>query len=179
MTRTQNGTSGIGLVETYDVSPTSTSKLANLSTRGFVGSDDDVLIGGFIVGDVASSTLIVRAIGPSLTDLGVSDALVDPSLTIYDVNGTSIAANDDWRDDAHNVEVQNNGLAPKDASESALALFLPPGNYSAIVRGADGGRALVWWNSTISTSEAYPPVNEIGSSHCLNPLNQRVGRDVC
>ena len=139
VTRTQNGTSGIGLVETYDVSPTSTSKLANLSTRGFVGLDDDVLIGGFIVGDVASSTLIVRAIGPSLADLGVSDALVDPSLTIYDVNGTSIAANDDWRDDAHNLEVQNNGLAPKDASESALALFLPPGNYSAIVRGADGG----------------------------------------
>jgi hypothetical protein len=137
--RSVNGKSGLGLIEAYDVSPTSGSKLANLSTRGFVGSDDEVLIGGFIVGDVANSTLIVRAIGPSLADLGVNSVLADPSLTIYDVNGTVISSNDDWQDDPHNLEVQENGLAPKNASESALALFLPAGDYSAIVRGADGG----------------------------------------
>jgi len=137
--RSQDGTSGVGLVEAYDVSPTSNSKLGNLSTRGFVGLGEDALIGGFIVGDVANSPLIVRAMGPSLAGLGTSDALDDPSLTIYDGNGTAIAANDDWEDGAHKLEVQNNGLAPVDASESALSLFLPPGEYSAIVDSANSG----------------------------------------
>jgi arylsulfate sulfotransferase len=130
---------GTGLVELYDLSPRSNSKLVNMSTRGSVGADDDVLITGFIVGDVGSATVIVRAIGPSLTSSGVTEVLSDPTLTIYDSTGSVIATNDNWQADAHAIDVQRNGLAPPNPSESALVLHLPAGAYTAIVRGVDGG----------------------------------------
>jgi hypothetical protein len=130
---------GTGLVELYDLSPRSNSKLVNMSTRGSVGADDDVLITGFIVGDVGSATVIVRAIGPSLASSGVTEVLSDPTLTIYDSTGSVIATNDNWQADAHAIDVQRNGLAPPNPSESALVLHLPAGAYTAIVRGVDGG----------------------------------------
>ena len=132
-------TPGTGLVELYDLSPRSTSKLVNMSTRGSVGTDDDVLITGFIVGDVGSTTVIVRALGPSLASSGVTGVLSDPTLTIYDSTGSVIATNDNWQADANAINVQRNGLAPPNPSESALVLHLPAGAYTAIVRGADGG----------------------------------------
>ncbi len=137
--RSADGTPGIGLVEAYDVSPTAASKLANLSTRGFVGTDGAVLIGGFIVGEVANSSLIVRALGPSLSRFGLSNVLANPTLTIFDQDGTAIASNEDWQDDVYSPDIQKNGLAPTNELESALSLFLPAGNYSAIVQGSDGG----------------------------------------
>ena len=132
-------TPGTGLVELYDLSPRSNSKLVNMSTRGSVGTDDDVLISGFIVGDVGSATVIVRALGPSLASSGVNGVLSDPTLTIYDSTGSVIATNDNWQDDANAIYVRRNGLAPPNPSESALVLHLPAGAYTAIVRGADGG----------------------------------------
>jgi hypothetical protein len=127
------------LVELYDLSPRSNSKLVNMSTRGSVGADDDVLITGFIVGDVGSTTVIVRALGPSLASSGVTGVLSDPTLTIYDSTGSVIATNDNWQADANAINVQRNGLAPPNPSESALVLHLPAGAYTAIVRGFDGG----------------------------------------
>ena len=132
-------TPGTGLVELYDLSPRSNSELVNMSTRGSVGLDDDVLITGFIVGDVGSTTVIVRALGPSLASSGVTGVLSDPTLTIYDSTGSVIATNDNWRADANAINVQRNGLAPPNPSESALVLHLPAGAYTAIVRGVDGG----------------------------------------
>jgi arylsulfate sulfotransferase len=132
-------TPGIGLVELYDLSPLSNSTLGNMSTRGSVGIGDDVLISGFIVGDVGSSTVVVRALGPSLTSFGVSGVLTDPTLTIYDSTGTAIATNDNWQDNINAIDIQKNGLAPPNPSESALVLHLPAGKYTAIVSGADGG----------------------------------------
>jgi arylsulfate sulfotransferase len=131
-------TPGIGLVELYDLSPLSNSTLGNMSTRGSVGTADDVLISGFIVGDVGSSTVVVRALGPSLTAFGVSGVLSDPTLTIYDSNGTAIATNDNWQDNINAIDIQKNGLAPPNPSESALVLHLPAGKYTAIVSGANG-----------------------------------------
>ena len=130
---------GIGLVEAYDLSPLANSKLANLSTRGSVGTGDDVLISGFIVGDVASDTVVIRAIGPSLGSVGVAAPLSDPMLTVYDSNGSAIASNDNWEDDASATDIMQDGLAPTDAAESATLLHLPAGAYTTIVSGVGGG----------------------------------------
>jgi len=135
----KDSTPGTGLVELYDLSPRSNSNLVNMSTRGSVGTDDDVLISGFIVGDVGSATVIVRALGPSLASSGVIGVLSDPTLTIYDSTGSVIATNDNWQDDTNAIYVRRNGLAPPNPSESALVLHLPAGAYTAIVRGANGG----------------------------------------
>jgi arylsulfate sulfotransferase len=138
----KNSAQGIALVELYDLSPESNSNLGNMSTRGSVGTLDNVLISGFIVGDVGSATVVVRAIGPSLAANGVSGVLSDPKLTIYDSTGTAIATNDNWQDDVNATDVQKNALAPPNALESALVLHLPAGAYTAIESGADGGTGI-------------------------------------
>jgi arylsulfate sulfotransferase len=136
---------GIGLVELYDISPVARSKFANISTRGSVGTQDNTLISGFIIGQVNSATVVVRALGPTLTSYGVNGVLSDPTLTIYDSSGSVIASNDNWQDATNAFYVQRNGLTPPNASESALVLHLPAGKYTAVVSGANGttGNALV------------------------------------
>jgi arylsulfate sulfotransferase len=133
----QDSTTGISLVEAYDLSPLSGSILANMSTRGVVGTGEDVLITGFIVGDVASETVIVRALGPSLP-AGVTQPLSDPLLTVFDNNGSEVAMNDNWQSDSNSADVQLRALAPSDPAESALLLNLPAGAYTGIVAGAAG-----------------------------------------
>ena len=137
--RGKDSTSGTGLVELYDLSPQSNSKLVNMSTRGSAGTLDNVLITGFTIGDVANATVVVRALGPSLASSGVSGVLSDPTLTIYDSSGSAIATNDNWQDNVNAIDIRRNGLAPPNPSESALVLHLPAGAYTAIVRGANGG----------------------------------------
>jgi len=144
--RGNNSTQGVSLAEAYEIfSPGLSSLLSNVSGRGFVGTDDNVLISGFIVGDVGSATVIVRALGPSLGSFGVSQPLSDPVLTIYDSKGNVIAGNDNWQDDNNAALVQQNGLAPPDALDSAIVLYLPAGAYTAIVSGVNGatGNALL------------------------------------
>ena len=135
--RGKQTTPGIGLVELYDISPLSDSKFVNMSTRGSVGTLDNILINGFIIGDVDSATVVVRALGPTLATYGVNGVLSDPTLTIYDSSGSIIASNDNWQDDPNAILVQKNRLAPPNPSESALVLHLPAGKYTAIVRGAN------------------------------------------
>jgi len=147
-----NNTTGNALVEAYDLSPTSSSLLANLSTRGFVQTGDNVMIGGFIV--VTQPTrVIIRAIGPSLTQFGVPDALANPTLELHDHTQALIGRNDDWQTTEIGgiitsdqvMEIQNSQLAPTNPAESAIIATLQPGNYTAIVRGVNNttGNALV------------------------------------
>jgi hypothetical protein len=141
------GGTGIGLLEIYDLNSAANSKLANISTRGFVGTGDDLLIGGFIPGpsDRAPLKVLVRALGPSLTAQGVNSALQDPLLELHDANGT-LVTNDNWRDASNASEIQAT-LPPPDDRESAIITTLAPSNagYTAVVRGAGGatGVALV------------------------------------
>ena len=132
-----NGT-GTGLAEVYDLSPTAPAVIANLSTRGYVRTEDDVLIGGFIVGGSESLTVVVRALGPSLTQAGVADALSDPVLDLRDADGLPLASNDNWADTQQEA-IEESGLAPGDSREAAIEQTLIPGSYTAIVSGKDGG----------------------------------------
>ncbi len=135
----KDDTTGIALVEAYDLSRNSNSNMGNISTRGFVGPSDEALIAGFIIGDRNDATVVIRAIGPSLTTAGITGALSDPKLTVYDSNGVPIGSNDNWQDDANASIIQLDGLAPVDPAESATLATLSPGSYTAVVQGADGG----------------------------------------
>ncbi len=138
--RGQSDLTGVGLVEVYDLGMT--SKLANISTRGFV-DPDNVMIAGFIAGGGAGDDQVVlRAIGPDLQNAGVPDPLPDPTLELRDNNGMLMAANDDWETD---TIVGILGLSPQHFEDSVLRVTLPPGTYTAIARGKgnDHGTALV------------------------------------
>jgi hypothetical protein len=138
-----NGT-GIALVEGYDLDPTSGSKFGNISTRALVQTGDNVMIGGLIITGVGQKRVIVRAIGPSLAQHGITNPLLDPTLELHNGNGAVIAFNDNWRD-TQEAEIQATGLAPTDNRESAIVRTLAPGSYTAIVRGKNNtiGVALV------------------------------------
>ncbi len=136
------GNTGIGLVELYALN--AAANPANISTRGFVETGDDVMIGGFIVGGTAPRKLILRAIGPSLSGQGVANALLDPTLELHNPNGMLLQSNNDWRD-TQEAAIIATGIPPNDNRESAIIATLAPGNYTAIVRGANNtaGVALV------------------------------------
>jgi len=136
-------TTGVALVEVYDLTPAPNSILENISTRSFVQAGDNVMIGGVIVQGTQPRRVIVRAIGPELTRYGVPNPLADPTLELHDSTGALIASNDNWQ---HTIiggiitsdqvaAIRASGHAPGDPSESAIIATLPPGNYTAIVRG--------------------------------------------
>ncbi|MDQ6624983.1 MAG: PKD domain-containing protein [Verrucomicrobiota bacterium] len=136
-----NDTTGVGLVEVYDLDQGASSKLAQISTRGFVQTGDNVMFGGFFVSN-GSQKVIIRAIGPST---GLSGALQDPTLELYDGNGTLMTSNDNWVDSPDKQAIIDSTVAPTSDFESAIVRTLAPGPYSAIVRGANSsvGIALV------------------------------------
>jgi hypothetical protein len=137
----KNGGTGVGLVEVYDLAQAANSKLANISSRGFVDTGDNVMIGGLIIGpgQAGNAKVIVRAIGPSLTAVGVQGALADPTLELHDGSGTTIASNDNWKlrpdGSSQQAEIEATTIPPANDLESAIVSALPPGNYTAVVRG--------------------------------------------
>jgi hypothetical protein len=148
-----NNTTGVALVEVYDLDTGSSSILGNISTRSFVQTGDNVMIGGFIVQGSGPKRVIIRAIGPELSQYGVPDPLQDPTLELHNGTGALIASNDNWQ---HTIiggiitagqvsAIRASGHAPGAPSESAIIANLPPGNYTAIVRGVSNttGVALV------------------------------------
>jgi hypothetical protein len=138
--RGANTTVGTALLEVYDLAQSSASLITNISTRGVVGTDANVMIGGFIVGDGfgingdGSSKVLVRALGPELTSFGISDALLDPTLNLFDGNGNLVGSNDNWKD-SQQTAIQATGLAPRDDREPAILTTLIQGNWTAILRG--------------------------------------------
>ena len=150
-----NDTTGVALAEVYDLNADTNSILGNISTRAFVQTDDNVMIGGFIVQGTATKRVILRAIGPELAapPFNVPDALANPTLELHDETGALIATNDNWRTTIIGGIITTNqvrdiiasGLAPADGRESAIIAELPAGNYTAILRGVNNttGVALV------------------------------------
>jgi hypothetical protein len=134
--RGQGNSTGIGIVEIYDLNAAADAVLANISSRGFVDTGDDVMIGGFIIGGdgQADARVVVRAIGPSLAAFGITGALQDPIVELKDVNGTTLMSNDDWPQ-GQPTEINQLNLAPGDTREAALVTSLPPGNFTAVLRG--------------------------------------------
>jgi hypothetical protein len=141
-------TTGVGLVEIYDLQSNNSAQLGNLSVRADVGTGDNVLIDGLIVRGETPRRVLLRAMGPSLHQSGVPDELHDPVLELHDANGGTMATNDNWRNASNANEIDGTGLAPGNDAESAILMPLGAGNYTTIVRGANGGTG-------IAVSEAY------------------------
>jgi Peptidase_C39 like family len=131
--RGAEGETGVGIIETYDLSAGTNSKLANISTRGLVDVGDNGMIGGLIVAG-GNGKVLVRAMGPSLQNTGVTNALQDPTLELIDANGATITFNDDWQQAPNTSEIPN-GFVPSDTRESVIVSTVGPGNHTAIVRG--------------------------------------------
>lgn len=145
--RGANGGTGLGIVEVFDLDPMDpinapdSGRLANISTRGHAGANDDVLIGGFIVNGDAAESVVIRAIGPDLLAVGVPGALSDPTLELRDASGTLLALNDDWRE-TQEQELEQTSLGPNDNRDSAIFAALIPGHYTAIVRGRENAAGI-------------------------------------
>jgi len=161
--RGNNNTSGVGLIEVYDLDPAARSTLANISTRALIGTGPNVAIAGFLIYNGEIDRLILRGIGPSLTGAGVLGALADPTLELRDANGALLIANNDWQDDpAQAAEISAAGLAPTNNLESGIAATVPPGLYTALLAGLNNGTGvgsiegydLDAGNSTTMTSSA-------------------------
>ncbi len=138
----KDGSTGVGLVEIYDVNRTGSSQFANISTRGFVLSGNEVMIGGFIL-DGANGEVAIRGVGPSLAQFGINPALADPTLELRDGNGALIIANDNWQDDpSQAAQLMSHNLALQDPNESGIFMSLLPGSFTAVLAGKDGGTGI-------------------------------------
>jgi cyclophilin family peptidyl-prolyl cis-trans isomerase len=137
--RGANNTTGLGVVEVYDLDSGPGSTLLNVSTRGQVGVDPNALIAGLTLSGSDPKKILVRAIGPSLTGFGVPGALADPTLELRDSNAALLDSNDDWTNSPQKTQIQNSGFAPSNSKESAVLQTLPAGAYTAVVHGTNGG----------------------------------------
>ncbi len=172
-----NNMTGVALVEVYDLSPETSSFLGDISTRGYVQTGDNVMIGGFTLQGTQPKGVILRAIGPELSKYGIPDTLADPTLELYDSTGALIASNDNWQHTAIGGiigadqvrDILNSGLAPGDRNESAINATLPPGNYTAIVRGVNNTTGV----ALLEGHRASPTYTWTGAvdSHWENPAN--------
>jgi hypothetical protein len=150
--RGKNNTTGVALVEVYDLGIAyperlqPVAELSNISTRGFVDTGDNVMIGGFIIlprAPATSTRVLIRGIGPFLTQFGVANALADPTLELRNSQGGLLMANNNWQDDpAQAAELTAAGLTPTNNLESAIATTLPPGLYTALLSGLNSGTGI-------------------------------------
>jgi hypothetical protein len=144
--RGRNNTTGVALIEVYDLNVSAASRLANLSTRAFVSTSEDIVIAGFLLNQGGGSDrIVVRGIGPSLAPniFPTSVVLADPSLELRDSNGALLMSNNDWQDDpAQAAEITADGLALGNLHESGIAIMLSPGQYTALLSGRFNGTGI-------------------------------------
>jgi hypothetical protein len=135
---------GVGLVEVYDDDTGAASQLANIATRGFVQTGNNVMIAGFMLGvNNGNRSIAMRGRGPSLTQFGLTNVLADPTLEVHNGNGSIMVTNDDWESDPVSAaQLTANGLALTDPKESGIFVTLPAGAYTAILAGAGGGTGI-------------------------------------
>src|SRR5262249_17850960 len=149
----------------FQSTTTTSPYLGNISTRGFVQTGDNVMIGGFIVQGTTPKSVIIRAVGPELSQYGIPNPLANPTLELHDGTGALIASNDNWQtttidgliasDQA--TAIQNSGHTPTAASESAIVANLPAGNYTAVVRGVSSTTGV----ALVEVYDLSPNVNSI------------------
>jgi hypothetical protein len=140
-----NGGTGVGLIEVYDLNSGASARLGNIATRGSVQTAENVMIAGFALGgtSINPAKVVVRALGPSLAQSGISNPLSNPNLQLFDNNGQMVANNDNWQDEATQAsQLQSLNLAPVNPAESAIVATLPPGLYTAIEAGQNGGTGI-------------------------------------
>jgi hypothetical protein len=136
---------GIGLVEAYDLDQAASSEFANTSTRGLIETGDNVMIGGFILGGGTNgSTVMIRGLGPSLASHGVSNVLPDPIVELHNTDGALVVSNDNWKvndqtQESQEADVKATTIPPSNDLESAIVARLAPGTYTAVLKGKDGG----------------------------------------
>jgi hypothetical protein len=178
--RGSGGATGVGLFEIYDLEVNSGPDLANISTRGNVLSgDNNIMIAGLIVQGVNVQTLVMRGIGPSLTNFGISGALLDPTLEIRDTQGTLLIGNDNWKDDANQATaLQQAKLAPSRDEEAAVIVNVPAGKYTALLRGKNDGTGVGLvevYNLAIPAVNANEPsaAEQAEKPKSLNPAGLR------
>jgi hypothetical protein len=144
----KNNTSGVGLIEVYDLNQGAASKLANLSTRAFVSTGSDIVIAGFLLGGSppqAGDRIVMRGIGPSLAPgfFPANSVLANPTLELRDSNGALLIANNDWQDNPVQAALLTAaGLAPTNNLEAGIAATLPPGLYTALLAGLNNGTGI-------------------------------------
>lgn len=172
---TSDSTSGVGLIEIYDLEVNSGPDLANISTRGNVLTGENIMIGGFIVEGVNAQTVVARGIGPSLTAAGVQGALADPTIEIRDAHGTVLISNNDWRDDANQANaLQQAKIAPTRDEEAAVIANVAAGNYTALLRGNNNttGVGLVEiYNLGTSSGASSSELSDSAAENKPKPLN--------
>lgn len=140
-----DGSTGVALVEVYDASPMTADapKLLALSTRGDVGAGDNILILGVVVTGSAPKKMIIRGVGPTLGSLGVEGALADPELRIYR-GAELVGENDNWSADSAGPLITSAGISvglsalPQGSKDAAMLLYLAPGTYTVQLRGVSG-----------------------------------------
>jgi hypothetical protein len=140
----RNQTTGVGLVEIYDTNQATSSQLGNISTRGFVQTGSNVMIGGFILGGATGNArTAIRGIGPSLSQSGLSNVLANPTLELHDGNGTTLVTNDNWQDDPTSAAALSaSGFALQNNLEAGIFITLPPGTFTVILAGQNGGAGI-------------------------------------
>lgn len=144
----KKGAQGAALAEIYDLSQDGESRLTNISARAQVLTGEDVLIGGVTVAGSGSLKLVVRAIGPTLVKYGVTNALQNPTIALYNSNGTLLRSSDSWISDANEAsQLTTTGYAPTDSREPAMIVLLPAGTYTAIVEGGNGATGIALFDA--------------------------------